>query len=392
MKDNRRMPETVVTQHSEMRKRNEAAVLSLLRREDGLPSSIVASRTGLAPQTVSVLLKSLEDRGLVRRGKGVKGKRGQPAVPLHLEPNAACTIGISIDWQHIDLALINMGGELIAQERMNFKFPLIEDLLERIVLQVTDLVKNKSCCTFDEISGIGVARPRFVPNYGERFSAPTHICDYLNGRKFSDELSTAMNMPVALVPQGHAACVAETAFASILPTAAIGYLFLSSSVTGGMHIPGKEMGAFDVRPVNTGDTLVPDSAMQMTQLHNLASVVSFENFMKKRGIALDTTNPDLWDWDKMAEDVDVWIEGASSGLSVSVFNATAIARLSCMILDGVFPKHIMARIVKRTEEKAVQLGANTSYHPKVTQGTLGFKSPALGAAFNVLDLQLFSAG
>ena len=70
------------SQHNAMRRSNENTILALLQRDPGLPGSVIAKKTGLAPQTVSVLMRNLEADGVIVRGEALRGKRGQPAVPF----------------------------------------------------------------------------------------------------------------------------------------------------------------------------------------------------------------------------------------------------------------------------------------------------------------------
>jgi uncharacterized membrane protein len=51
-----------------MRAYNERLVLSLVRRHAGLAKADIARSTGLSAQTVSVIMRGLEEEGLLRRG------------------------------------------------------------------------------------------------------------------------------------------------------------------------------------------------------------------------------------------------------------------------------------------------------------------------------------
>ena len=53
---------------------NERLVLSLVRRFGSLAKADIARSTGLSAQTVSVIMRSLEEDGLLLRGEPVRGK------------------------------------------------------------------------------------------------------------------------------------------------------------------------------------------------------------------------------------------------------------------------------------------------------------------------------
>jgi len=72
-----------------VRAHNERLVLSLIRRHESLPKAEIARRSGLSPQTVSVIIRVLEADDLLIRRARVRGKIGQPSVPMALNPNGA---------------------------------------------------------------------------------------------------------------------------------------------------------------------------------------------------------------------------------------------------------------------------------------------------------------
>jgi predicted transcriptional regulator len=74
----------------------ERLVLSHVRRNSGVSKAEIARLTGLSAQTVSVIVRALEKDGLLIRGKPVRGRVGQPSVPMHLNPDAVLSFGVKI--------------------------------------------------------------------------------------------------------------------------------------------------------------------------------------------------------------------------------------------------------------------------------------------------------
>ena len=79
---------------SGMRDHNERLVLSLVRQQGGLAKSDIARITGLSAQTVSVIMRALEQDGLLLRGEPVRGRIGLPSVPMFLNPEGAFFLGL----------------------------------------------------------------------------------------------------------------------------------------------------------------------------------------------------------------------------------------------------------------------------------------------------------
>lgn len=95
-----------------VRSYNERLVLSLLLQKEATTRLEIGERTGLSAQTVSVLVRSLEQEGLVAKGPAQRGRIGPPTVPILLNPEGAFSVGISVGKRHTDLVLIDFVGEV----------------------------------------------------------------------------------------------------------------------------------------------------------------------------------------------------------------------------------------------------------------------------------------
>ena len=93
-----------------LRQYNERVVLQAIRLHGALPGVEIARLTGLTAQTVSMITKSLIDDGYLRKGEPVRGKVGQPSVPLSLAPEGAYAIGIKVGRRRLDTLLIDFSG------------------------------------------------------------------------------------------------------------------------------------------------------------------------------------------------------------------------------------------------------------------------------------------
>lgn len=98
---------------SGVRLANERAVLTLIALNPGASNAVLARLSGLGPQTTSRILSDLEARALVLRGEVLRGRRGQPATPLYINPEAAYVIGVEIGWRHFEVLLLAMTGNTL---------------------------------------------------------------------------------------------------------------------------------------------------------------------------------------------------------------------------------------------------------------------------------------
>ena len=95
---------------SRVRAYNERLVLSLVRRHGSLAKSEIAKRSGLSAQTASVIMRSLEQDGLLLRGEPQRGRVGQPSIPMRLNPDGVFSFGLKIGRRSADLILVDFLG------------------------------------------------------------------------------------------------------------------------------------------------------------------------------------------------------------------------------------------------------------------------------------------
>ena len=98
--------------HVGMRQFNERVVLQAIRLHGSLPKAEIARLTHLTAQTVQIIIARLEADGLVRKLEPVRGKVGQPSVPMALNPEGAFSIGIKIGRRSMDMLLVDFGGQV----------------------------------------------------------------------------------------------------------------------------------------------------------------------------------------------------------------------------------------------------------------------------------------
>ena len=92
---------------------NERVVLQAIRLHGALPQAQIARLTHLTAQTVSLILARLESAGLLLRLAPVRGKVGQPSVPIALDPEGAFSIGINVGRRSLDVLLIDFQGDVL---------------------------------------------------------------------------------------------------------------------------------------------------------------------------------------------------------------------------------------------------------------------------------------
>ena len=105
---------------SAVRHANQRALLLQVAVQPGLSNAELSRRSGLAPQSVSAVLEDLDTAGLIVRGPLLRGRRGQPATPVFLNPAGAFAFGIEVGWSRLDIVLIGLTGDVRGRYRRDY--------------------------------------------------------------------------------------------------------------------------------------------------------------------------------------------------------------------------------------------------------------------------------
>jgi len=185
--------------------RNERLVLTILRRQGALPKAEIARKTGLSAQTVSVIMRALESDGLLEKGDKVRGKVGQPSVPMRLAPSGAYFFGLKVGRRSVELVLVDFVGEIQARKHLTYQYPTPQGTLDFVQKSVAEISRTLSENQRSRIAGLGIAVPYFLWEWAavigvdECEMAAWRNCD------LEAEIAVAISTPAALATQAQLA-------------------------------------------------------------------------------------------------------------------------------------------------------------------------------------------
>ncbi|HMQ57731.1 MAG TPA: ROK family transcriptional regulator [Rhizobiaceae bacterium] len=365
---------------SRVREWNERLVLSLVRRHERLPKAEIARRSGLSAQTVSVIMRALEEDDLLSRGAPIRGKVGQPSIPMALNPDGVFSIGLKIGRRSADLVLMDFVGGVRSLLHETFRYPVPGSILAFVVAGVETLRKSLPEAGRRRIAGIGVATPFELWNWLDEVGAPRGEMDAWRGYDLAAEIAVATGLPVHLQNDATAACGAELVFGRGREFSDFAYFFIGSFIGGGVVLnqalyPGRtgNAGAFGSLPVPG-----PDGAPR--QLIDCASLFVLEARLRAAGIDPSPLwlNPD--DWTDFGAVLDRWIEDTGAALAIAIASVSSVIDFEAALIDGGFPAAIRARIVAATRAGLERLDLQGITPPVVAEAAVGSRARAIGAA------------
>lgn len=327
-----------------VRSHNERLVLSLLLQKSATTRLEIGEQTGLSAQTVSVLVRSLEQEGLVAKGEAQKGRVGPPTVPLTLNPEGAFSIGISVGNRHTDIVLIDFVGKI----RFHKTLPNPQlahgsnhsDFLETIARAVKLLPDAER----DRLAGVGLALPR-------------HLSGGMDDEAYFEALQAEIEeqLGIAVFVQNDitAAASGESMFGAAKTQSDYMFFYLGANLHGRLILNH--------------------------QIYNGNSTVSFDvgiSALERKLIRQGKEVEALWDrvgvWPDYGEVISEWKEPLIDQMNDSLNAISQFVEIETVFLSSYAPERVCQEICRKLE------AANPNI--RASAGNIAGSPKAVGAA------------
>ena len=367
---------------SHVRAHNERLVLSLIRTEP-LPRAEIARRTGLSAQTISLITRALSAEGLISTGEPIRGKIGQPSVPLELNPDGAYFLGLKVGRRSAEMILINFMGDILEHRFEGYAYPTPQGIVDFIAVTIPDITRSLENASLHRLHGLGIAMPFQLWSWSDKIDAPAETMEQWRDFSFTDALRDITELPIFIENDATSACGAELTFGQGQQYPHFAYFFMGYFVGGALVLNGSvyagqtgNAGAFGSIPV-----IDENSPGALVQLIDTASVYLLENTPQcRKALEGHYLEHDSAFWTKGDPVVDHWIQRAATSLAMAITSVCSITDVSAIIIDGGFPDEIRARIVTATRESLGQVNTRGINLPIIEAGVVGPGARALGAA------------
>ena len=369
---------------------NERAVLSLIGLMPGPSNADIARRSGLGPQTTSRIISELEERGLILRGQLLRGRRGQPATPLFINPDGAYSIGIEIGWRHIQVTLINLTAKVLFHERRVYEYPDATTVFAEIAVKVAGLVAGLTPQQRSRFAGIGVASPTAMGRNIEMFVNHPEQRALWEAIDIAHRVAADTGLPTEWFNDGSAACWAEIiALPDPRPTG-FAYFHVGAYIGAGIVADGRLWEGPTGNAANLGGIMVSDRHGAPSFVHHVASISAFERWLRQAGATPPLGSAQDWNWDALEPHATAWLDDAGRALAQAAMTTQAMVELDGVGIDGSMPRPVLERLLERVQHHLALLPVLRSGRPTVAIGHLGALAAVNGAAFLPLYKRYFS--
>lgn len=367
--------------HVGMRQFNERVVLQAIRLNGSLPKADLARLTGLTAQTIGLITTRLEEDGLVLKQDRVRGRIGQPSVPLTLNPDGAFSIGIKIGRRSADWLLVDFAGQVRQRESLDYAFPDASTLLPAIAERLNAMREHLGDLK-DRLVGIGVAAPFQMGGWHKMLGLSEAQSQAWNQIDLRTQVQAMTDVPVSFAKDTSAACVAELVAGRGRDLKSFLYLFVDTFVGGGLvinsHLHGGLHGnAGAVASLPSG---LASSDTPPTQLIHHASLWELEQRLIAQGLDPHGAYDERALGEPYAHETQAWLKQAANALAHAVVSGTAFLDIDAVVIDGSFCRPLLAMLIADTGQALQRYNWEGLWPANVIAGTVGPDARALGGA------------
>ncbi|EJZ22313.1 ROK family transcriptional regulator [Rhizobium sp. Pop5] len=359
---------------------NERLVLSLVRLYGALSKADIARRSGLSAQTVSVIMRVLEKEGLLSRGAPVRGRVGQPSIPMHLNPDAVYSFGLKMGRRSADLVLMDFVGRIRMQLHRTYAYPLPNEILAFVTSGIREIEDRLDQKQRSRIAGLGIAAPFELWNWADEVGAPAGAMEVWRDVDLQAEVATRVSHPVFLQNDATSACGAELVFGVGPSYPDFVYFFIGSFIGGGIVLNSAIFSGRTGTAGAIGPLPVRGKNGETKQLLEIASIFVLENMLRERGIDPQPLWYSADDWVDFGEPMETWIQDTAKALAQAIVAAASIVDFSAAVIDGGFPNWVRSRVVQATITEAAKLDLQGVVMPDIIEGAVGAQARAIGGA------------
>jgi predicted NBD/HSP70 family sugar kinase len=367
--------------HSGMRQYNERVVLQAIRLHGDLPKADLARLTHLSTQTVSLIVNRLLDDALLIKREPLRGRIGQPSIPIALNPEGAFSIGVKIGRRSMDMLLIDFTGHVRERHSVAYEFPEPEAVFEELRLGIQRMQALLGSLR-TRLAGVGVAAPLALGGWQALLGMPPAHAQRWHVLDLPERLRALTDLPVHFIKDTSAACVAELVAGRGRNVKSFLYLFIDTFIGGGLVMDSQlvagvrgNAGAVGSMPLHAAS-----QGSEVPQVLSAGSLFRLQALYKEAGLsteaALDARALEA-PWRPLTLR---WLEEASQAMALTIVSSVCLLDIDDVIVDGVFSRELLAAVLQQAQVALSHHSWEGIHRPTLHIGTIGSDARAIGGA------------
>jgi len=369
-----------------LRQYNERVVLQAIRLHGALPGAEIARLTHLTAQTISLITKRLLDDGLLLKGEPVRGKVGQPSVPLTLNPDGAYAIGVKIGRRSVDVLLVDFVGAVRYRWSLDYRYPNPDVLLAEIGRRLADLKQVLSPAQYERVQGVGIAAPFSLGGWRTLLDMPPEVAARWPGTDLTQEVARLTGWPVTLLKDTAAACLAELVAGRGRSVESFLYVFIDTFIGGGLVLDshlyaGLHGNAGAIGSLPLGLAGAPHAGGRApAQLLSIASLLHLEQGFAAAGLDPSAAADARALQPPWRPHTEQWLRQAGGAIALAINSMACLLDLEQVILDGSFQTELRDALLAATDRALDAYDWEGVTRPQLLPGSIGSDARAIGGA------------
>lgn len=219
-----------------LKEANQARLVEALRFSGTMTQAELSRFTGLAPSTVSNIVRELTSSGLLRVSPTVS--HGRMAQAVRLSRGAGVLVGADFGHRHLTVAVADLAYEILAEERVGLEWDhgvrdglaTVKEILGR---QLAGLGLNREL-----VVGVGMGLPAPIDVRTGEVGAPSQLPGWV-GVDAAAVAAETLGLPVGVDNDANLGALAEDRWGAGRGAENVAYLKLSDGVGAGLVIRGE---------------------------------------------------------------------------------------------------------------------------------------------------------
>ncbi|MEB0172434.1 MULTISPECIES: ROK family transcriptional regulator [unclassified Undibacterium] len=363
---------------------NERIVLQAIRTRGSMPKADLARLTNLSTQTVSLIINRLLDEGFVLKQTPIRGKVGQPSVPIVLNPDGAFSIGIKIGRRGLDLLLVDFVGQARERSSWSYPFPDPDTLFKDIEVQLNTMCARLGPTQLPRLSGIGIAAPLALGGWQKLLDITPQQNNKWDQIDILSRIEAMTELPVEFAKDTAAACVAELVsgrgrsiksfFYLFVDTFIGGALVLNSHLHGGLHGNAGAVGSLPLAISHADTRTAPE------QLLSAASLFNLEQLYAASGLDQSASYDERALQEPWLTHTGAWLDDAARAIAFAIISSVCFLDLESIVIDGSLDRLLLEKLLCEVEKSLDLYRWEGVLRPLILAGTIGPDAHAIGAA------------
>src|SRR5262245_49401875 len=366
-----------------MRQFNERVVLQAIRLHGALPKAEIARLTHLTPQTVSLIMARLEADSLVRKLESVRGKVGQPSVPIALNADGAYSIGIKVGRRSLDVLLVDFVGTVRERLSLNYTFPNANTVFDEIATRLKQLRRSLGPKRRDRLQGVGVAAPLSLGGWQKLLGIAPKLAENWDHIDMRERVAALTDLPVWFVKDTAAACVAELVAGRGRSIPSFLYIFVDTFIGGGLVLNSHLHRGVNGNAGAVGSLALGAAGKRAGTPHQLLSTASLwnlEGLYMKAGLDASAATDERALDDPWLRQTRRWLDEACPAMALAIHSAACLLDLEGVIIDGSFSRPLLEVVLVEVDSALDRFNWEGVARPAVFAGTIGADARAVGGA------------